>query len=174
MTLNTSNFGKLEEFERLFSELEIPLNFTSLDLPEIKADPVLVVVHKAAQLDEGVLVEDTSLDVEDAEIGVDVRWLLERLPDYLGQKAVWRTLLAQRKGDLVYVYEGTVYGTITAPRGEKGFGFDPLFLPDGEELTLAESKPDRLNARALAVKALHENRPYAKMPVISEWQGPWQ
>ena len=116
-TLNTSNPGKLQEFERLFNRHGIALAAGKRDLPEIAADPVLVAVHKAAQVEEGVLVEDTSLEVEDAEIGIQVRSLLDRLEDYAGNKAVWRTLLAYRQGDLVYVYEGRVDGTIVHPRG---------------------------------------------------------
>lgn len=172
--LNTSNSGKLQEFERLFGRHGIALAATGRDLPEIVADPVLVAVHKATQVEEGVLVEDTSLEVEDAEVGIQVRSLLDRLGDYAGNKAVWRTLLAFRQGDLVYVYEGRVDGTIVPPRGEGGFGFDPVFLPDGAELTLAESKPDAFNARAKAVEALLQNNLYAKMPLIPEWQGSWQ
>ncbi len=173
-TLNTSNSGKLQEFERLFNRHGIALAAGKRDLPEIAADPVLVAVHKAAQVEEGVLVEDTSLEVEDAEVGIQVRSLLDRLEDYAGNKAVWRTLLAYRQGDLVYVYEGRVDGTIVHPRGEEGFGFDPVFLPDGAELTLAQSKPDAFNARAKAVEALMQNNPHAKMPPLAEWEGPWQ
>ncbi len=172
--LNTSNSGKLQEFERLFGRYGIALAASKRDLPEINADPVLVAVHKASQVEEGVLIEDTSLEVEDAEVGIQVRALLDRLADYAGNKAVWRTLLAFRQGDLVYVYEGRVDGTIVHPRGEGGFGFDPVFLPDGAELTLAESKPDAFNARAKAVDALIQNNVYAKMPPLGEWEGLWQ
>lgn len=172
--LNTSNSGKLQEFERLFGRYGIALAASKRDLPEIAADPVLVAVHKAAQVEEGVLIEDTSLEVEDAAIGIEVRALLDTLDDYAGNRAVWRTLLAYRQGDLVYVYEGRVDGTIVHPRGEGGFGFDPVFLPDGAEFTLAESKPDSVNARAKAVDALIQNNVYAKMPPLAEWEGRWQ
>lgn len=172
--LNTSNSGKLQEFERLFGRYGIALAASKRDLPEIAADPVLVAVHKAAQVEEGVLIEDTSLEVEDAEVGIQVRALLDTLDDYAGNRAVWRTLLAYRQGDLVYVYEGRVDGTIVHPRGEGGFGFDPVFLPDGAEFTLAESKPDSVNAWAKAVDALIQNNVYAKMPPLAEWEGRWQ
>jgi len=56
------------------------------------------------------------------------------------------------------VVEGLCSGHILeAPRGDAGFGYDPLFLPDGEARTFAELPPDRKNEishRALAARAL--------------------
>ena len=54
--------------------------------------------------------------------------------------------------------EGYMYGTITdTPRGERGFGYDPLFVPDGDTRTVAELTDDEKNAishRARALEAL--------------------
>jgi XTP/dITP diphosphohydrolase len=39
-------------------------------------------------------------------------------------------------------FEGTVTGTLTfPPRGEKGFGYDPIFVPDGYDITFGEMDP---------------------------------
>jgi XTP/dITP diphosphohydrolase len=172
--LNTSNPGKLKEFERLFAKHGAALKSTQIDLHEILADPVTVVVHKASQVGDGVLIEDTSLDVEGADVGVNVRWLLENLKDYEGRKAVWRALLAYQKNGLVYVYEGITTGTIVQPRGDEGFGFDPVFLPDGAEHTLAQQKSDAINARAKAVEALFEGSLLTTSPPLTNWEGTWQ
>ena len=59
--LNTSNQGKRSEFQRLFAQHGLSLTTQQIDLKEIDSDPVTVVVHKASQLEEEVLVEDTSL-----------------------------------------------------------------------------------------------------------------
>lgn len=41
-------------------------------------------------------------------------------------------------------FEGTVAGKLTfPPRGEKGFGYDPIFIPDGYDITFAEMDPDK-------------------------------
>jgi XTP/dITP diphosphohydrolase len=56
------------------------------------------------------------------------------------------------------VAEGVCEGEIlNAPRGAGGFGYDPLFLPDGESATFAELPPerkDRISHRARAAAAL--------------------
>ena len=39
-------------------------------------------------------------------------------------------------------FEGKVFGTVTWPmRGEKGFGYDPIFIPEGHDITFAEMDP---------------------------------
>jgi XTP/dITP diphosphohydrolase len=60
--------------------------------------------------------------------------------------------------------EGTVEGTIIdAPRGSNGFGYDPIFVPLGGDLTLAEIAPaekDAMSHRGNAMRAL--------VPVLKE------
>ncbi|RAN33481.1 hypothetical protein HY3_13090 [Hyphomonas pacifica] len=56
------------------------------------------------------------------------------------------------------VFEGEVHGKlIWPPRGDKGFGYDPVFVAEGEQITFGEMDPDRKHAmshRANAVKKL--------------------
>lgn len=172
--INTSNSGKLEEFKKFFFKYNLDLTSTRFDLDEIDADPITVAAHKASQMGERILIEDTSLDIEGADVGINVRWLIDNLDRYVGKKASWKVLLAYRTGDKVVIYEGSVTGTIVHARGDKGFGFDPFFLPDNATQTLAESKPDEVNARALAVKNLAENKPLVIVDAIYQWDGPWQ
>ena len=172
--LNTSNEGKMAEFRRLFNQYKIHLLQQNADLKEIDADPVAVVVYKASQMEEGVLVEDTSLDIEGANVGINIRWVLEHLSQHIGRKAEWRVLLAHQKQGKIYVYEGIVRGRIVEPRGEGGFGFDPFFIPEDSAYTLAESKPDKVNARAKAVEALIHDRPIKIESPMTLWNGPWQ
>lgn len=172
--LNTSNLSKLEEFQRFFGKKGYKISSTQIDLPEIDASPIDVVLHKASQVEEWVLIEDTSLEIEGADVGVNVRWLLDNLSDYIGRKARWTTLIAYREGSQVHVYKGEVKGTIVKPAGTTGFGFDPVFQPEFATQTLAQSKPDHVNARALAVEALLNDKPLISAPAITEWHGPWQ
>ena len=58
------------------------------------------------------------------------------------------------------VFEGKVYGTLAdAPRGSRGFGYDPIFIPDGYAITFGEMDPDRkhrMSHRAVAFRLLVE------------------
>lgn len=54
----------------------------------------------------------------------------------------------------IQVYEGRVEGAITWPmRGEKGFGYDPIFVPEGHERTFAEMEPAEKHAMSHRAKA---------------------
>lgn len=173
--INTSNPGKQAEYKRLFEKHGQPLEITTEDLPEIDADPLSVIVHKASQFKEDeIIVEDTVLDVEGAEIGVNIRWLLKHLSQFAGHKAIWTVYLAYKKDNKVYVYKEVIEGVIVQPRGDNGFGHDPYFQPQYSKFTLAESKPDTLNARALAVDALLEGKIHAILPPMTSWNGKWQ
>jgi XTP/dITP diphosphohydrolase len=56
--------------------------------------------------------------------------------------------------------EGKVYGSITtAPRGGNGFGYDPIFLPDGYRLTTAQMSPQDKDAISHRGKALRHMAP---------------
>jgi XTP/dITP diphosphohydrolase len=56
------------------------------------------------------------------------------------------------------VFEGKVFGTLAdRPRGTRGFGYDPIFLPDGHAITFGEMDPDqkhRMSHRAAAFRML--------------------
>jgi XTP/dITP diphosphohydrolase len=65
--------------------------------------------------------------------------------DY-GARFVCALALAHPDGP-VRVYEGEVKGTLTfPPRGEKGFGYDPIFIPEGHDITFAEMDPAQKHA----------------------------
>lgn len=172
--LNTTNRGKLEEFRQFFAAHGQQLIATDTDINEIDSDPVTVVTHKASQVPEGVLVDDTSLEIEGAAVGIHVKWFLEHLHEYIGRKAHWIVLLAYREKNMVHIFKGEVLGTIVERRGKGGFGFDPVFLPEGCTQTLAESKPDAKNARALVVEAFMKKQLYESRPMLQEWEGRWQ
>jgi XTP/dITP diphosphohydrolase len=63
------------------------------------------------------------------------------------RRARFRTVVALVDRDgTARTFEGVCEGTITtAPRGDGGFGYDPLFLPNGHDQTFAEMPPDAKN-----------------------------
>lgn len=87
-----------------------------------------------------------------------VRTELEALgTDNYAAKFVCALALAHPDGE-TRLYEGEVHGTLTfPPRGDKGFGYDPIFIPDGHTQTFAEMDPGEKHAmshRANAFKLL--------------------
>ncbi len=85
--------------------------------------------------------------------------LLERMKGVGNRTARFRTALVLLRGvDEVHLFEGKVEGDIIdAPRGDGGFGYDPLFVPKGWSKTFAEAGADEKNAishRGQAVAAL--------------------
>ena len=104
-----------------------------------------------ADLDEWVLGEDSGIEVaalgggpgvQSARSGGDdpVGWLLDQLAGVEERRAryVSELVILSPAGDEVRG-TGTLAGSIaTEPRGIEGFGFDPIFVPDGEERTVAE------------------------------------
>lgn len=62
-----------------------------------------------------------------------------------------------KDGAYVLTARGECPGHITEERrGDKGFGFDPLFMPDGYDVTFAEMEPDRKNSVSHRARALQE------------------
>ncbi len=75
------------------------------------------------------------------------------------RRARFRCVVAlARNGNLLETFEGTVAGRITdEPRGDSGFGYDPIFVPDGFEQSFAELPAEVKNTishRAKAIRAL--------------------
>jgi XTP/dITP diphosphohydrolase len=85
---------------------------------------------------------------------------LRDVPLGLRTARFWCALAIVRDHGDVVLSEGVCEGRILdAPRGDGGFGYDPLFVPDGETLTFAELPWERKNAishRARAVAALRD------------------
>jgi XTP/dITP diphosphohydrolase len=73
--------------------------------------------------------------------------------------ARFRCVLAlARDGEVLGTFEGTIEGVIVAsPRGDSGFGYDPVFQPDGFEKTFAElsaAEKNQISHRARAIRLL--------------------
>lgn len=57
-------------------------------------------------------------------------------------------------GQETEIFEGHVFGTLTfPPRGNKGFGYDPIFVPEGYRQTFGEMDPDAKHAMSHRAKA---------------------
>lgn len=152
----TSNPNKRREAARI---LGVELERADLDLPEIQAlDVAEVAAEKARAAYEAlgsparpVIVEDSGLVVEswNGLPGALTKWFIksvghEGILNMLGARedrrarAVCAVAVAAGREE-VRVFVGEVAGALVwEPRGESGFGWDPIFAPDGSSLTYAE------------------------------------
>lgn len=72
---------------------------------------------------------------------------MSEIGDMDQRSARFMTVIALTEGDDVRYFEGKVEGHIAfSPRGQQGFGYDPVFIPSGSELTFAEMDSEAKNA----------------------------
>jgi XTP/dITP diphosphohydrolase len=94
----------------------------------------------------------------DNEKNIDL--LLEKLKDVDDRRAKFITVLTLILDGEAYQFEGVLSGEINRGRkGLNGFGYDPVFIPDGESRTFAEMESSEKNAishRANALKKLSQ------------------
>jgi XTP/dITP diphosphohydrolase len=88
----------------------------------------------------------------------NVKKLLRDLEGESNRKANFRTVICLLLNKEVFFFEGIIYGQIAPePKGKNGFGYDPIFIPDGFTKTFAEMASEEKNSishRALAVGKL--------------------
>jgi XTP/dITP diphosphohydrolase len=85
-------------------------------------------------------------------------FLLDQMEGVKDRSARFVTVIALVLGGQVYTFEGIVDGNISEVcRGSGGFGYDPVFVPEGFDVTFAEMSDVQKNAishRAKALRAL--------------------
>lgn len=86
--------------------------------------------------------------------------VLDQMRDSTNRKARFRTVIALIQGNTTIFFEGKIEGKISLkPSGQSGFGYDPIFIPEGYKLSFAELSTEVKNSishRALAVQKLTE------------------
>lgn len=97
---------------------------------------------------------------ESHDADANTRCLLDKLKGEENRKAQFRTAIALILDGEEHLFEGIVRGVITTEkRGEKGFGYDPVFMPEGYDGTFAElgvEVKNEISHRARAVQKLAE------------------
>lgn len=169
--LVTANQGKLAEAQRLCGTV---LEAVTLELPEIQSlDLLEVLTSKAAEafqrLQRPLIVDETGLELAALNRfpGPLVKWMLAAVgPDGLAgtaealgdTRATARCALLYRDRYRAIVAQGSTEGCLVLPpRGELGFGWDPIFQPNGLSRTygeLAAEQKDRVSHRGHAWRNL--------------------
>ena len=84
--------------------------------------------------------------------------LLKKMEDKDNRKARFRTVIALIIGENMTFVEGIVNGDITRqPKGDNGFGYDPVFIPENTDLTFAQMNAEQKNSIS------HRGRATAKL-----------
>lgn len=185
LVIASHNAGKVREIRALLGPYGIePVSAAELDLPEPEETGTTFVANaelKAMQAADlsglPALADDSGLCVDalggdpgifsarwagpDKDFGLAMRLVEDQLAaiDDAPRSAhfVCALALAWPDGHVEW-FEGCVDGTLVwPPRGDLGFGYDPVFLPDGETLTFGEMAPEAktpLTHRAAAFRQL--------------------
>lgn len=169
--LASGNPHKIEELRQVLNPLGIDLKSTrdfgdAEDVIEDKPDLEGNALKKARYWHQfsGLpsLADDTGLDVdalngapgvysaryagEGATYNDNVNKLLKELSGKGNRSARFRTVVAFVTDDGEYLFEGICGGEIISEkRGDKGFGYDPVFVPEGYTQTFAELSSDEKN-----------------------------
>lgn len=170
LIIATKNAGKAKEFQQFFAQLHIRvkslLDFD--DLPDVEetgttfAENARIKAETIAELlDMPVLADDSGLEIdalqgrpgiysaryagEDKDDEANIRKVLEEMQSVPMEKRTARfvcVLALAEKGKETVITEGYCEGKIALhPAGENGFGYDPIFIPEGYTNTLAELNP---------------------------------
>ena len=163
----TSNAGKLREAREILGR---PVEGQPLELEEIQSEVLReIVIYKANHaynvLRQPLFVEDTALcfSAWGGLPGPFIKFFLEKL----GSDGLVRALepfgdfsttavcgVGYHDGEQVHYFEGQVSGRAVPPRVEDGFGWDLLFVPEGDERTFAEMTPQEKHAYSMRGEAI--------------------
>ncbi|KAL8171429.1 hypothetical protein V2J09_023233 [Rumex salicifolius] len=182
VTFVTGNPKKLEEVKEILGN-SIPFQSLKLDLPELQGEPDDISKEKArlaaAQVNGPVLVEDTCLcfnalkglpgpyvvsgslvahifHVADSILSFSFKGLNNLLMAYEDKSAYALCVFSLALGPDTepITFHGKTMGKIVPARGPNDFGWDPIFQPDGYELTYAEMPKEEKNKISHRFKSL--------------------
>lgn len=178
----TGNQNKVREIKALLPEFIEILSLNDINCtediaetePTIEGNAILKAKYVYTNYGYPCFADDTGLEVAalNGEPGVlsaryagpqkkaedNMTKLLLNLKDNSNRTAQFKTVIALVTAEETITFEGIVNGSITKEKqGTEGFGYDPIFLPDGYTKTFAELSLEEKNTishRALAVKKL--------------------
>jgi XTP/dITP diphosphohydrolase len=99
--------------------------------------------------------------------------LLVNMEGIEDRSAIFKTVFCLLSNDKQYVFEGTCKGTIIAcQRGGEGFGYDPLFIPDGSSKTFAEMGLEKKNYFSHRKKAIEKLAAHLSKQELTDLKAP--
>lgn len=170
----TTNEGKFREVQTAFKSCSIELARLSVHYPELQTDTLSEVVEfgldwLCARQDLNILIDDSGLFVNalggfpgvfssHAFRTIGNEGILRLLKGVENRAARFEACFGLLLHGEKFLFTGVCMGTIAhSPRGAGGFGFDPIFIPEGSDRTFAEMSTEEKNVlshRGRAVKQL--------------------
>jgi XTP/dITP diphosphohydrolase len=178
----TNNKHKVEEVQALlvpnFQIISLHDLHCTEDIPEteetLEGNALIKARYVYQRFSKSCFADDTGLEVEalnnapgvysaryageDKDMQANRTKLLREMEGITHRNARFRTVIALIHHDAEYLFKGQVDGIITTQeRGTGGFGYDPIFVADGMELTFAEldlSIKNSISHRAKAIEKL--------------------
>ena len=178
----TNNENKISEIRQILGEEFKILSLKDIncfqDLPETQPNLEGNSLQKAQFIYDhfGIdcFADDTGLEVDslNGEPGVlsaryagnqknsndNIRLLLNNLSNKTNKKARFRTVITLIQNNKIHQFDGIVNGNITNKlKGQKGFGYDPVFIPEGYSQTFAQfdiSAKNKISHRGIAIRKL--------------------
>ncbi len=172
LALVTGNAHKVEEINDIVSSFSLPVRFyqANIEKLEIQSDSLEEISLFAARrafeiLGRPLVVDDSGLFVEalDGFPGpyssyvfrkIGYNGILKLMKGVENRRACFKTAASLILPPLELVFTGETCGSIVdEPRGTHGFGFDPIFIPDGHNKTYAEMTLKEKNSVSHRYKA---------------------
>jgi non-canonical purine NTP pyrophosphatase (RdgB/HAM1 family) len=168
----TTNSRKLQEIQAVLPGVN-QLKHELIEMQSLDPQEIIAAKLKQAQLliIEPFIVDDTSLYLQAIPglPGPLIKWFIKALGPLgvyemaykLGNlEAEARTLLGLSYNNTVHFFEGTLKGTLVAPRGAYSYGWDSIFQPLGYTKTFAEMDFQEKAAMSMRYQALIKLRNY--------------
>ena len=170
VTFVSTNPGKAREVRSVLGEFGLRTRWVRRELPEPQVDTLPEVVRSklaaVSDLPGYVLVEDSGLFIPSLKGFPGVYsahflrlWKFDPIFELLRHRdraACFRTVAGVRKGRRQRMFVGEVWGSIArAPAGTNGFGYDPIFVPQGWDRTFGQvpsEAKDAISHRARAFR----------------------
>lgn len=173
----TSNYGKFNELRSIASKYNVNIEMLNVPKFEIQHDELEAIASYAALTAaliarRPLIVEDSGLFIESLNgfpgalssyvyKKIGITGVLKVLEGVSNRRAYFKSVVAYASLDYnVKLFTGVVYGRISErARGTKGFGFDPIFIPDGDDRTFAEMEledKNKLSHRGVAFRKFLE------------------
>lgn len=172
--INADTFLEIVTLREAGINIDIPEPYATLEENASNKSRTVYALTKASGVDMGCFSEDTGLEVEtlNGEPGVksaryageeksfekNIDKLLRALEGKSNRKARFRAVISLIIDEAEHLFEGICHGTIIDhKRGEGGFGYDAVFVPDGAIHTFAEmdtNEKNRFSHRKRAVDKL--------------------